>query len=391
MVDRNTPITEISGIGEKTAEKLRKRISTRGNRVTGDLTVSDVTTQRGQTFAQNVLASNQQKALSEATMAFTPDRESRQKMAKKQSQQRSQTGSDTIRRGDFTVQKDSIETAREKFNDLPDDKRSEDKSEREPVVTNVDLWSENISRFDFPGVDTPSNRRVRAEPSDSVLNGTNSQTRPRENWRESQPEQTETQQQLGEQPDKADAERTGIYRASDGEFVERPLQPAGDGRFVSPNGQVVTQPLQDPTIGRDPDDGEFVDMPLSTEPSVPLPNTGVASGSHDGFSGVGSRTDEQRRLEEGEPPEQALQEQQQSLTGMNAGFEQFGEDVASELEDTYQDLEDRGFGVDRSDVAEVARDERQQSEEYGIPKKDPTGLAVVTANRFKVGDAGGQS
>jgi hypothetical protein len=112
-----------------------------------------------------------------------------------------------------------------------------------------------------------------------VLNGTNSQTRPRENWRESRPEQTETQQRLGEQPDKADAERTGIYRAGDGEFVERPLQPAGDGRFVSPNGQVVTQPLQDPTIGRDPDDGEFEDMPLSTEPSVPLPDTGDAMGT----------------------------------------------------------------------------------------------------------------
>jgi hypothetical protein len=122
---------------------------------------------------------------------------------------------------------------------------------------------------------------VRAEPSDSVLNDTDAQRRPRENWQESQPEPTETQRRLGEEPEKVDAERTGIYRAGDGEFVERPLRPAGDGQFVSPNGQGVSQPLQDPTIGRDPDDGEFVDMPLATEPTVPLPDVGGAKGPSD--------------------------------------------------------------------------------------------------------------
>jgi hypothetical protein len=77
-----------------------------------------------------------------------------------------------------------------------------------------------------------------------------------------------------------------------------------------------------------------------------------------------------------------------SLVEGSDPFDEFGEEASSQLEETFTDLQDRGFGVDRSDVAEVARDERKQSEEYGIPKKDPTGLAVVTANRFKVGDAG---
>jgi hypothetical protein len=268
-------LTDVRGIGEKTAEKLRRRLSRPTGKLGSEVTVGEAA--RADAVTKSILAADQQRALSDEAISFNPERGAR----KETTSSRERTRSDTLTRGDFRVQKEAVKTARGEFEDLPEDKRSEDKSGREPVVTDVELWRENINQLDFPGVDTPRSPRVRAEPSDSVLNDTDAQRRPRENWQESQPEPTETQRRLGEEPEKADAERTGIYRASDGEFVERPLRPAGDGQFVSPNGQGVSQPLQDPTIGRDPDDGEFVDMPLATEPTVPLPDVGGAKGPSD--------------------------------------------------------------------------------------------------------------
>jgi len=278
----NKDITDISGIGPKTEQKLRKRL--RKNRPTSrageKVSVRDV--ERNQEVSRFVLATDQQRALKDAGSSFKLDRDARKQEAaasrEKRRQQRQE--SNTIRRGDFRVSKDDIRDAQNRFEELPSEERSNDKGSREPVTTDLGLWSENINTFDFPGVDTPSSRRVRAEPSDSVLNSPMSQQRPRKNWRDSQPEQTATQERLGEQPDKADAERTGIYRAGDGEFVERPLRPAGDGQFVSQNGQIVSS-LQDPTIGRDPDDGEFEDMPLGREPRVPLPQTGSVNNQSD--------------------------------------------------------------------------------------------------------------
>jgi hypothetical protein len=275
-------ITDIKGIGPKTEQKLRKRL--RKNRPTSrageKVSVRDV--ERNQEVARFVLAADQQRALRDAGSRLSLDRNAKRKEAAASREERRQQRqeSDTIRRGDFRVSKEGIREAQDRFEDLPSEERSDDKSSREPVTTDRDLWSENIDTFDYPGVDTPSSRRVRAEPSDSVLNSPTSQQRPRENWRDSQPERTATQERLGEQPDKADAERTGIYRAGDGEFVQRPLRPAGDGQFVSQNGQVVTS-LQDPTIGRDPDDGEFEDMPLGREPGVPLPQTGSVNNQSD--------------------------------------------------------------------------------------------------------------
>jgi len=116
--------------------------------------------------------------------------------------------------------------------------------------------------------------------------------------------------------------------------------------------------------------------------------TDVSLSVEEAFEDVGDKTVElgERALNAARPPESALQEQQEAAAGAASDFEQFGETVASELEETFTDLEDRGFGVDRSDVAAVAQDERRQSEKFGIPKKDATGLAVTTANRFKVGD-----
>lgn len=274
-------ITDISGIGPKTEKKLRKKL--RKNRPTSrageKVSLTDV--ERNQAVAKFVLAADQQEALVEAGSRFTPDREVKQKIAKKKQDSRERSESDTIRRGDFRVSKDKFKSARERFKELPDDERSEDKNSRDPVVTDLDVWSDNIGRLDYPGVDTPSNRRVRTEDTDIALNDTNGLTRPRETFRNSKPEPDEAQRQLGIKPKGADAERTGLVRGSDGEFIERPLRPTDSGAFRSANGRTVTGGLQDPTIGRDPDDGEFVDLPAGGEPSVPLPDTGGMGGPSD--------------------------------------------------------------------------------------------------------------
>lgn len=347
-------ITDITGIGAKTEQKLRKRL--RKNRPTSRIgeTVSITDVERNQAIAKSILAADQQRAIKEAGGRIKLDRDARKQEAAASQEKRRQERqeSDTIRRGDFRVSKDGIREAQDRFEELPSEERSDDKNSREPVTTDLDLWTENINTLDYPGVDTPSSRRVRAEPSDSVLNSPTSQQRPRENWRDSQPERTATQERLGEQPDKADAERTGIYRAGDGEFVKRPLQPADDGQFVSQNGQVVSS-LQDPTIGRDPDDGEFEDMPLGQEPTVPFPETDAGTKTFDRTVTVGItpstlgdgftiETDDDiadRTLGSGtEVVEQADQN-----VGLPSANEADSTDVVAEAEIGFQDR-DSGFG-----------------------------------------------
>jgi len=163
-------ITDISGIGPKTEQKLRKRLrKTRPTSRAGEkVSLTDV--ERNQQVARSVLAADQQQALLESGSRFTPDRETKQKIAKKKQDGRERSESDTIRRGDFRVGKDEFKSAREQFKELPEDERSEDKNSRDPVVTDFDVWSDNIGRFDSPGVDTPSNRRVRTEDTDIALN-----------------------------------------------------------------------------------------------------------------------------------------------------------------------------------------------------------------------------
>jgi len=271
-------ITKISGIGPKTEQKLRKRLrkSRPTSRAGEKVSVTDI--ERNQAVAKTVLAADQQEALIESGSRFKPDRETRQKIATNKQEKRDRSESDTIRRGDFRVGKDELKAARDRFEEVPEDERSEDKNSRDPVVTDLDVWSDNISRFDFPGVDTPSNRRVRTEDTDIALNDTTGLSRPRETFRNSKPEPDEAQRKLGIKPKGADAERTGLVRGSGGEFVERPLRPTDGGAFRSANGRAVTGGLQDPTIGRDPDDGEFVDLPAGGEPAVPLPDTGGGMG-----------------------------------------------------------------------------------------------------------------
>jgi hypothetical protein len=270
-------ITDISGIGPKTEKKLRKRL--RKNRPTSrageKVSVTDIN--RNQVIAKSILAADQQRALKDAGSRIKLDRDARKKEAAA-SREKARQESDTIRRGDFRVGKDEIREAQDRFEDLPDDRREKDKNSRDPVVTDLDVWQNNISRFDFPGVDTPSNRRVRTDDTDIALNDTTGLTVPRETFQNSKPEPDEAQRELGITPKGADAERTGLVRAKDGEFVERPLRPTDGGAYRSANGQTVTGGLQDPTIGRDPDDGEFVDLPAGGEPAVPLPDSGNGGG-----------------------------------------------------------------------------------------------------------------
>jgi len=265
-------LTDVPYIGEQTAEKLRRKL--RGSRPTSragePVSVQDAT--KFGTRAKNVLDARQQRKLAEAadTFGFKPTRKARQQQAAREQESNTPTDRKTISRGDFRVQRDDLESARDTFEELPEDKQSDDRSSREPVTTDLDQWENNVGKFDFPGVDTPQQRKPRQKTVDTLFTSIDGARRPREAWRDSKPERTAAQERLGETPAGFNAERTGVLRDSDdGEFVERPLQ-ATDAGLVSANGRRVSATVQDPTIGRDPD-GEFVDRPLSSEPSINAP------------------------------------------------------------------------------------------------------------------------
>jgi len=267
-------LTDVPYIGEQTEQELRQRI--RGGRATSRAG-EEVTTREASKFnsvAQLVLDTRQQQKLSETSKAgFKPDRKTRQKQAQKAAKQRSQREqSDTIRRGDFSVSRDEFADARDRFEELPDEEQSEDRGGREPVTTNYDQWSSNIDKFDYPGVDTPQQRRVRQQTVDNLFTPIGAKRRAREAWRDSKPERTDAQERLGEVPEGFNAKRTGVLRdASDGQFVERPVKKTENG-LVSANGRRVGATFRDPTIGRNPDSGEFVDRPLDNEPTITAPD-----------------------------------------------------------------------------------------------------------------------
>jgi hypothetical protein len=272
MSDRK--LTDVPYIGEQTAEKLRQKL--RGSRPTSragkPVSVDDAT--RFGTRAKTVLDTRQQRKLAEAadTFGFKMSREARQQQAAREQSSKTTADRKTIDRGDFTVRRDDFAEARERFNELPDDEQTEDRSSRESVTTNVDQWSNNIDKFDYPGVDTPQQRRVRQEAVDNLFTPIDAKRRAREAWRDSKPERTDAQERLGETPPGFNAERTGVLRdASDGEFVKRPVKKTEDG-LVSANGRRVGTTFQDPTIGRDPENGEFVDRPLDSEPKINAPD-----------------------------------------------------------------------------------------------------------------------
>jgi len=273
-------ITDISYIGEKTARKLQKKLPSgarKTSRVGEEPTTSEVA--KASSIAQFVLSSRQQQKLSEESGArFSPSKEARRKQAKKDRSNEDRSKSDTIRRGDYRVERDTYRGANETFEELPDDQQSEDKSSRDPVTTNLSVWEKNIDTLDYPGIDTPQSRKVRQNTVDNLFTPPSSKSK-REAWRESKPEPTDAQRKLGEKPEGADAKRTGVLRNdSNGQFIERPVKPGPDGELQTANGREVSSVVQDPTIGRDPDDGEFVDRPLENEPSITVPGAFTTSG-----------------------------------------------------------------------------------------------------------------
>jgi len=272
-------LTDVPYIGEQTEEKLRRKV--RKSRATSR-SGSELSTREAAKFnsvAQFVLDSRQQQKLAEISgRGFKPDREARQKQAQKEAEGRTQETPESIRRGDFTVGRGNFKQARDRFNELPEGEQSDDRSSREPVTTDLDQWSNNVDKFDYPGVDTPQQRRVRQQPVDNLFTPVGAKRRAREAWRDSKPERTDAQERLGETPPGFNAERTGVLRdASDGEFVERPVKKTDDG-LVSANDRRVGTTFRDPTIGRDPDDGEFVDRPLDSEPTISAPDLTDAGG-----------------------------------------------------------------------------------------------------------------
>lgn len=61
-----------------------------------------------------------------------------------------------VRRGDFMVDKGSLERARESFEEREPASRARDRALRGPIVEDVAFWEENQRIVDYPGVDTPT-------------------------------------------------------------------------------------------------------------------------------------------------------------------------------------------------------------------------------------------
>jgi len=63
-----------------------------------------------------------------------------------------------VEAGDFQVGSPDIQEAIEAHEDRPEFNQERDEQFRARVTTDVDKWMNDMDSFDFPGVDTPSNR-----------------------------------------------------------------------------------------------------------------------------------------------------------------------------------------------------------------------------------------
>jgi ribosomal protein S13 len=258
----------IDGVGEKTAQKVKGAFLDGGKgRIEAPRDVQDLTDEE-LAETTGITKNRARKVIKGA--GGNPDRD----------ETRSTTGSVSaagikMPHGEFVTEVSEHDNADAKFS-MSRNKgigRSQeaaiaDKAKRAPVTTDYEKWKNNKGKYDFPGVDTPT---------------TDPQVLPKDLRQEQRPNTTD--------PDTAD------------------VTPAASVQETPSNERNTTAP--------DPFALDLGQQDVSLAPEEAF--EGVATESYDGFSGVGSRTDEQRRLEEGEPPEQALQEQQQTMGGGAVG------------------------------------------------------------------------
>lgn len=66
------------------------------------------------------------------------------------------------RRGDYLVKREHLREAREAFEKRSEGSQARDLLSRAPIEPDLEEWKDNQRGFDFPGVDTPTDRPRRA-------------------------------------------------------------------------------------------------------------------------------------------------------------------------------------------------------------------------------------
>jgi len=154
-------LTSVKGIGQKTADKLRRRL--RGSRATtnvgGSVSVSEAASNPAVT--KTVLNAKQQRGLSDAAVGFRPERS-----ARKQQSSGSSSSSDSSNVGDFRVLTDDRKKASDFHQSRSQEAQRIDENRRAPIETDFQEWADDPDDLDFPGVDTPASRSPRAKDKD---------------------------------------------------------------------------------------------------------------------------------------------------------------------------------------------------------------------------------
>ncbi len=168
-------LTDIPYIGEQTENDLRRRL--RGSRATSMIgnEVSVNEAERYQEVTRSILNARQQRELAEVATGFLPERSARQQQ---ESTMPSPEERDTIRRGDFRVGRDVFQNAQETHDERTARSQELDEERRARVTTDFDRWAADPNSWDFPGVDTPSQRRPRRQEKDRGFVDENSLLRP---------------------------------------------------------------------------------------------------------------------------------------------------------------------------------------------------------------------
>jgi len=174
---RNQEITDVPYIGETTAFQLRKAVPR--NKCGTKLTAGKASRLPNDVL-QVKLDKRQRKELAKAvgepeTKFLT--REEKSEIASQQQSGRTDPG-ETIRRGDFKVNRETYKEGREMHNERSAEAQRVDEQRRARVTTDFSQWANNMDSFDYPGIDTPNRRKPRRKDKDRGFVDSNALLRP---------------------------------------------------------------------------------------------------------------------------------------------------------------------------------------------------------------------
>jgi len=168
------PVTNVPYIGEKTAKTLRRKVRSFTNRgPIGDrVPTVDEATSIPEGVLQQELGMRQRQELGKyASGPFADEnafltRDEMRKVSREQRDDGSTEPNETIRRGDFEVDRGLYKEGIDMHEERSAEAQRVDENRRARVTTDFSKWANNKDAFDFPGVDTPDQRRPRREEKD---------------------------------------------------------------------------------------------------------------------------------------------------------------------------------------------------------------------------------